>query len=326
MSGFRMKKNLNYTGMALNRVADQRREEAWIKKHLSQKDTVVIPIWRSLNLVRVKKLSPQTPECIFPTGKQAQSIISKADIIVFLGLYQEIAYFAVDISAMDNYAIKLEFGADLFEDLRKIGTFISKRHGALMAYARAMIHWHQRHIFCGVCGKPTKSRNGGHMLICQNKQEAHMHFPRTDPAVIMLVTHNNPEGNGPACLLGRQKKWADGMYSTLAGFVEPGETLEEAVAREVFEEAAIDITDIFYQTSQPWPFPASLMLGFRAKAVSTIIKVDKRELEDAKWFTIDELKSFGEKGDALIKKNQLPGRDTISRYLIDEWLSDMSND
>jgi len=321
-----MEKNLNYTGMALDRCAEQRRENIWIERYLSRKDTAIVPIWRNLNLVRFDKFGNPTPECVFPTGEQAQGLISKANIIVFLGLYQEIAYFALDISAMDDYAINIEFGPNQFEELRRIGALIPKNYGALMAYARGMIHWHQRHIFCGVCGKPTKSCNGGHMLMCQNKQESHMHFPRTDPAVIMLITHNDPEGKGPACLLGRQKKWVNGMYSTLAGFVEPGETLEEAVAREVFEEAAIHIADIFYQTSQPWPFPSSLMLGFRAQAVSTIIKVDERELEDAKWFTIDELNAFGEKTDTITKKYQLPGRDTISRHLIDEWLSDMSGD
>lgn len=321
-----MEKNLNYTGMALNRSADQRRDLTWIETHLKHENTVIIPIWRGLNLVRIDKLGVHSPKCVLPTGSQAQKLADKSNNIIFLGLDQEIAYFAADISVEDKIDIQSAIGTDQFDDLRRVGALMAKEHGALLAYARGMVHWHQRHLFCGVCGETTKSHNGGHMLMCQNKHESHMHFPRTDPAVIMLVAHNNPEGRGPACLLGRQKKWVDGMYSTLAGFVEPGETLEEAVAREVFEEAAVHITDIYYQASQPWPFPSSLMLGFRALAISTEIKVDDRELEDAKWFTIDDLQSFCEKGDEISKKNRLPGKDSISRHLIDEWIKDMASD
>jgi NAD+ diphosphatase len=326
MQGLGMEKNLNYTGMKLNRSADLRRDLDWVEKHLKQKNTVIIPIWRGLNLVRFDKLGVHYPKCVLPIGSQAYKIIDKANAIIFLGLEQEIAYFAADISAKDKIDIQNIIETDQFEDLRRVGALMTPEHGALLAYARGMIYWHQRHLFCGVCGEPTKSHNGGHMLMCQNKQEAHMHFPRTDPAVIMLVVHNNPNGRGPACLLGRQKKWVDGMYSTLAGFVEPGETLEEAVAREVFEEAAVHIKDIYYQASQPWPFPSSLMLGFRAQAISTEIKVDDRELEDAKWFTIDDLQSFCEKSDEISKKYRLPGKDSISRYLIDDWIKDMASD
>ena len=153
---------------------------------------------------------------------------------------------------------------------------------ALLAYARGLMYWHRRHRFCGVCGAATDSRGGGHVRRCRNADEPHEHFPRTDPAVIMLVTHDDLEGRGPAALLGRQSRWPDGMYSTLAGFVEPGESLEEAVAREVREETGVAVADVRYQASQPWPFPSSLMLGFRARAVTTGIDVDQRELQDAR--------------------------------------------
>lgn len=326
MQGSGMEKHLNYTGLIINRNNDQRRDEAWVEKHLAHKDTVILPIWRGLNLVHFDKKTARLPRGVFPNGVQAKALITAADTLIFLGLDQGTACFAADISTVDKATAEALADTDIFEDLRRVGALMARKHGAVLAYARGMVYWHQRHQFCSVCGETTQSRNGGHMLICHNKDEAHTHFPRTDPAVIMLVAHNNPEGRGPACLLGRQKKWVDRMYSTLAGFVDPGETLEEAVAREVFEEAAIHITDIVYQASQPWPFPASLMIGFRARAISTNIKVDLRELEDAQWFTVDDLQIFGEKDEETSSMNKLPGKDSISRRLINDWLEDMAGD
>lgn len=317
-----MAKYLNYSGLPLDRAANQRRDEAWVAKHLGHEGTLILPVWRGLNLVRLGDSRP--PEAVFPTGPKGRALMAEADALVILGVHQETAYVAADISTLDETEVSARAGENVFEDLRRVGALMAGDQGALLAYARGMVHWHQRHRFCGVCGEPTESRDGGHVRICSNEDDAHMHFPRTDPAVIMLIAHDDPEGRGPACLLGRQKKWVDGMFSTLAGFVEPGETLEEAVAREVFEESAIRITDVRYQASQPWPFPSSLMLGFRAKAITTEINVDPRELEDARWFTPDELKAFGEWGDEPPRKNRMPRKDSISRRLIDDWLEDMA--
>ena len=138
-----------------------------------------------------------------------------------------------------------------------------------------------------------------------------------------VPSHGDPEGRGPACLLGRQNRWVEGMYSTLAGFVEPGESLEEAVAREVMEESGIRVTDVRYKASQPWPFPSSLMLGFRATARTTAITVDNRELEDAGWFTAGEVRGFGEWGAAPAGEKRLPRKDSISRWLIEGWPEDV---
>ena len=317
-----MAKYLNYSGLPLDRAANQRRDEAWVAKHLGHEGTLILPVWRGLNLVRLGDSRP--PEAVFPTGPEGRALMAEAGALVILGVHQETAYVAADISTLDETEVSARAGENVFEDLRRVGALMAGDQGALLAYARGMVHWHQRHRFCGVCGEPTESRDGGHVRICSNEDDAHMHFPRTDPAVIMLIAHDDPEGRGPACLLGRQKKWVDGMFSTLAGFVEPGETLEEAVAREVFEESAIRITDVRYQASQPWPFPSSLMLGFRAKAITTEINVDPRELEDARWFTPDELKAFGEWGDEPPRKNRMPRKDSISRRLIDDWLEDMA--
>jgi NAD+ diphosphatase len=169
--------------------------------------------------------------------------------------------------------------------------------------------WHARHRFCGVCGAPTESVEAGHVRRCTSPACGASHFPRTDPAVIMLVH------DGDRALLGRQKIWPPGMYSTLAGFVEPGESLEETVAREVFEESGIRVAEVRYHSSQPWPFPASLMIGFHAAAASREIRMDQSELEDCGWFSRAELRDFGRQGKAL------PRADSIARRLIEDWLA-----
>lgn len=147
--------------------------------------------------------------------------------------------------------------------------------------ARSMLDWHRRHRFCANCGQPTDSAGAGWRRICPNCKA--QHFPRVDPVVIMLVT------DGERCLLGRQPQFVPGMYSALAGFIEPGETFEHAVYREVLEEAGIRCTDVRYYASQPWPFPSSLMIGCFARAATTELTVDKNELEDARWFTRREV-------------------------------------
>jgi NAD+ diphosphatase len=171
------------------------------------------------------------------------------------------------------------------------------------------MHWHSRHGFCGVCGSPTLSASAGHVRKCTNPGCGSSHFPRTDPAVIMLAH------DGERALLGRQKVWAKGMYSTLAGFVEPGESLEEAVRREVMEETGVAVGEVVYHSSQPWPFPASLMIGFHAEARSGTIDLVDGELEDAGWFTRAELRRFADQGKSL------PRQDSIARQLVEDWLA-----
>jgi NAD+ diphosphatase len=195
-----------------------------------------------------------------------------------------------------------------FVELR--GLKLDHDRGAILAYARGMLHWHRQHRFCGICGSPTISAEAGHVRHCTNHDCGAHHFPRTDPAVIMLVH------DGDRCLLGRQAKWPKGRFSTLAGFVEPGESLEDAVAREVLEETGIRIGDVAYHSSQPWPFPGSIMLGFSAEARSTEIQVDEREIETAHWFERGWLLDHRDDPDF-----HLPPADSISRRLIEDWLA-----
>ena len=192
-----------------------------------------------------------------------------------------------------------------FQDLRQAAAIVEPEDGALLAYARAMMTWHQRHRFCGACGAPTESQQAGHLRRCTRAECAAEIFPRTDPAVIMLVR------DGDWCLLGRQARWPPGVYSALAGFVEPGESLEDAVGREVMEEAGVAIDGCEYHSSQPWPFPSSIMLGFWATARRGEVRVDGSELEEARWFHRDQV---------LAQEVRLPPKLSIARRLIDDWL------
>jgi len=227
----------------------------------------------------------------------------------YLGVHEGVHLFALDLSALENQLILDSFTEDVaFEDLRRAGPLQQRAEASQMAYARGLMFWHQRHQFCGACGSQTVMSHGGHVRSCTNPACGLDHFPRTDPAVIMLITR------GDHCLLGHHNRLKEGMYSTLAGFVEPGETLEDAVRREVFEEAGIRVGKVTYAASQPWPFPTSLMIGFYGEAETTDISFEDDELDDAQWFSRDELKNFADQG------KRLPSHDSIARNLIEGWI------
>jgi NAD+ diphosphatase len=198
-------------------------------------------------------------------------------------------------------------------DLRALGALLDDRDAGLLVHAVGLTNWHAAHPHCARCGAPTESVRGGSVRRCS--ADGSEHFPRTDPAVIVLV-HDGAD----RCVLGRQPVWPAGRYSTLAGFVEPGESAEQAVVREVREEAGVDVRDVRYVASQPWPFPSSLMLGFHALAdADAVPRVGDDELDDVRWFDREELRaaaSWGS-GDGL----QLPGEISIARLLIDTWLA-----
>lgn len=181
----------------------------------------------------------------------------------------------------------------------------------LVMHAVGLAEWLRAVRFCPRCASPLSPRAAGHELVCGN---GHVQYPRTDPAVIMLITDGEPGSEDEACLLGRHPSWPPGRYSTLAGFCEPGESLEDAVRREVEEETAVRVGEVTYFGNQAWPLPASLMLGFTGRAVTTEIAADQGEIQDARWFTRAELRSGAESGELV-----LPGGVSISRSLIEEW-------
>ncbi|HEY0231661.1 MAG TPA: NAD(+) diphosphatase [Dokdonella sp.] len=227
--------------------------------------------------------------------------------LTYLGSDEIGPLFFVSLEQTLAHSIAAAVAGD-FIDLRSAGTRLHPFQAGLFATARALAFWHVRTRFCGVCGARAEWHAMGHRAKCTNPECATEHFPRVDPAMIVIVSWREQ------CLLGRQSSWPEGRYSTLAGFVEPGESLEDAVRREVFEEAGVRVGECEYYSSQPWPFPSSLMLGFTAKATGPAISVG-RELSDARWFGVDDL--IGGLADRSIV---LPPRVSVSHELIAHWL------
>jgi NAD+ diphosphatase len=297
---------MNFYAGGVDRASHLRKDQAWLGARLAHATSRFVPVWRGQNLIAdYESAAPRgvflPPEAIVADGKE----------IVLLGIEAECAFFAVDLSTMDAPLEAIRAAPpSAFIDLRRVGPLLPRHEGSLLAFARGMAYWHSRHRFCGVCGSPTRVEEAGHVRRCTNAACDAQHFPRTDPAVIMLVHDRNER-----CLLGRQAAWPQGMHSTLAGFVEPGESLEEAVAREVYEETRIELSSVTYHSSQPWPFPASLMLGFHAEAKTTAITVDKSELDDARWYEKSWILAHQDD-----EQFRLPRRDSIARRLLEDWL------
>ncbi|KAF7777945.1 NAD+ diphosphatase [Pseudoalteromonas marina] len=301
---------LNYSDMPLDRCSNVRKDPIWLKGQLSSQSVWLLV--KNNETLFIKN----TPQIKFlPYEKIAQLNLTNALFLGFNTTQQGV--FALDVSTIDDTTLTPIISGAEFMDIRKQGPLVDIKEGSIAALARGLCYWHATHRFCGRCGSKNHLVEAGHSRLCENERCKHPTFPRTDPAVIMVVTKTFADGI-ERCLLGRQAVWPTGMYSSLAGFVDPGETLEQAVAREVKEEAGIDVDDVTYVASQPWPFPSSIMLGFFAKATSEQINVDKDELDDAKWFSREDLANFGnwhDEGEHL----KLPRTDSISRYLIEHW-------
>jgi NAD+ diphosphatase len=293
-----------YADVALDRAAHFRRDEAWVKARLADRASRILPVWRSRSLV----IEGEMPSTVLLDAHDG--LLLQLEAVVFLGLMNDVAYFALDVSDHEEPPFR-EYGE--FYDLRQVGPRMAPGDGGLLAYARAMMTWHRRHRFCSVCGSATMSVQGGHVRQCTNADCRAQCFPRTDPAVIMLI-----HDGGDRVVLGRKATMMPGLHTILAGFVEPGESMEDAVAREVFEEVGLRTTDIHYHSSQPWPFPSNIMLGFTGRATTFDINVDYHELEDgARWFTREELRNSPE-DDTL----RLPRKDSIARRLLNEWIAE----
>jgi len=225
-----------------------------------------------------------------------------------LGDVAERYFLGIDQEGVPYFAVRDQAGPEgPWAGLREIGGLLDDRDAGLLVHAQALANWHAAHGHCARCGAPTSPAEGGHVRRCPECGADH--FPRTDPAIIVLVTDDRDR-----CLLGHGAHWPPGRFSTLAGFVEPGESLEHAVVREVREESGVIVTDPTYAGSQPWPFPSSLMLGFFARAVTTDIRVDGLEVTEARWFTREELGAAFESGQVLP-----PPGVSIARRLIEAW-------
>lgn len=305
-----------FAGGRLDRAGLLRKDDAWIARQLADPQSLVVLVWRDKHLVAP---GPEAAPA-FLAAAEALALAHPEAPPTLLAVHEERAVFAADISHIeDPMAHPALAGRGDFIDVRDVAAHLDPAHAQMLAHSRALAYWHRRHRFCANCGAPTVAREAGHVRVCTNADCGAHHFPRTDPAVIMLVV------DGERCLLGRRPGRDNRMYSTLAGFVEPGESLEEAVAREVMEETGIAIGAARYAHSQPWPFPANLMLGFYADAATTEIRVNEDELADARWFTRAEVRVLMEARDraeaeAAGLTAHLPRPISIARRLIREWM------
>ena len=271
---------------AHDRVGNRRTDQQWLDGTWADPATRVVRI--------VGSRFPSTPRAV----EWSSSAGLPGGTRVFLGEQEGRAHFAL---LLEDRSLSQDWVS-----LRQVVSTLSAADAGLLVHAVALAEWHAVHRHCPRCGGQLEAERAGHVLTCT--ECGRQQFPRADPAVIMLVT------DGDRALLGRQPSWPEGRYSTLAGFVDPGESLEEAVIREVAEEVGVEVREVSYFGNQPWPFPASLMIGFFARAVTTEISVDHEEISDARWFTREEMRAEAEGGTLV-----LPGGISISRSLVETW-------
>lgn len=293
-----------YTGSPLDRASARREDPGFVAAALDDPDSLFAPVWRGRSLLRGAGAGPPPAAALLP-GPAAAALRGASGAWALLGLRDGVPVFALDCSEVEDPAALAPTGCE-FAELRAFAGLLPEGEAALLAHARGLMHWRVRHRHCGTCGTACAPRSAGNATHCPGCGA--QHFPRTDPAVIMLVVH------GDAVLLGRAARFPPGMVSTLAGFVEPGESLEEAVRREVLEEVGVAVGEVRYHSSQPWPFPSSIMLGFHAEARGRALVVDPDELEGAAWYGRDQLRDPERHG------FRLPGADSIARRLIEDWL------
>lgn len=313
----RIAESVTFGGSGLDRAAERRGDADWLAA--ARPTARVLPVWRGKLLAeaedRLGWVPPDSP------------VLAHAGLEIFLGIQDGVALLAADISdwAPEAGAEAVQAGffdpsvqthpalpaTQGFRELRGMMAALTPREAECAAMARALTGWHRSHGFCAVCGAASRPAKAGWQRTCPACGADH--FPRTDPVVIMLITRGN------SVLMGRSPGWPEGMYSLLAGFIEPGETVEAAVRREVWEEAGVRVGPVRYLASQPWPFPASLMLGCAGEAVSEAITLDPVELEDACWMTREQMVTVLSGRHPVMKPSR---KGAIAHFLISAWLAD----
>jgi NAD+ diphosphatase len=282
-----------FAGNPLNRAGLERTDPAWLA---TQKTAgLFLPFWQNRPLVNADR-------AVF-LGWRAEWETCQC---VFLGLDGTRPLFALDLDDVSEP----QLGEGTFPEMRAAAFVLPARDIAIAGQAKALLDWHKRHGFCPNCGHATLFMDGGYRRLCPAC--AAEHFPRTDPVVIMLPLL------GDRCLIGRNKRFPSGLYSAFAGFVEPGESMEEAVRRELMEEVNLKVAGVRYHATQPWPFPSSLMLGCYAEAQTEDFRIDGHEIEDARWLTKGEVRArlAHEIEDAV----KLPVAIAIAHHLIRDWV------
>ncbi len=294
-----------FAGNPLDRASERRREPEWLADRLESEGTKVLPLWNGQPLVREAD------------GEVALAWIGASLAVELAGGDERLLFLGLDAEERAVFAIDLEGGADpvqgvlkdhgRFQNLRELAAVLEPQACGVAASAKAVFEWRRRHRFCSTCGQPTHVTEAGWKRACPACKVEH--FPRTDPVVIMLPVR------GEQCLLGRQASWPAGRFSALAGFMEPGETIEEACAREVAEESGLATLSVRYHSSQPWPFPTNLMIGLIAEVGPGEARADQTELEAVVWMSRDEVRTaLQEKGDI-----RLPPPLAIAHALIAHW-------
>ncbi|MBB43897.1 MAG: NAD(+) diphosphatase [Rhodospirillaceae bacterium] len=288
------------------RTTEKRADAKWFKRTFMSPGAVFLPIWRKHNFIDQKTASPKAA---YLTRQELPEFQYQEENIVFLGFRNQVPYFSIDLSYLENPEDNhLLAKKGKFLDIRKVGLQLPRNDGGALAYARALVHWHQTNQYCGRCGSKTETQSSGHVRKCKNSSCSAEHFPRTDSAVIMVVSR------GEKICLARKPGWSPEQYSILAGFLEPGETPENAVVREVKEEVGLKVDNVRYHSSQPWPFPTNLMLGYFSEAQSDKITIDNCEIEHARWFSREELTP-----EALLYQKK-PQSVSIARRMIADWV------
>ncbi|HLK23313.1 MAG TPA: NAD(+) diphosphatase [Caulobacteraceae bacterium] len=297
-----------FAGNPLDRASYKRTDADWLKERVADPDSLAVALWNGKPLVEDAPGERGALRIAYIPMGLAREAAGSDERMLFLGLWKETAVFAIDLESAIDPAEGPLSGLGRFEDLRASALRLPAGDAAICATAKGVFEWRRRHGFCPACGQPSIAVEGGWKRVCESCRTEH--FPRTDPVVIMLPTI------GEKCLLGRQAVWPQGMYSALAGFLEPGETIEEACAREVNEEAGLTAVKVHYHSTQPWPYPSSLMIGLICEVEDDNAEPDQTELEEVRWFTRDEAKSLikGELNDA-----RAPGGMAIAFQLIKAW-------
>lgn len=288
----------------LDRATDRRTDDAHFRELVVDPASGLVPFWGDQCLVTGES---DIRPVVLPAGAVTDGIVDP-ETITLLGFQDRAPRFTGSLTA--DLATVASISPCRAADLRSISPQLRPADAALLGYAKAMLHWHHCHRFCGVCGAPTRSHRAGHVRICSGSGCEQWHFPRTDPAIIVAVTREEH------CLLGRQASWPPKRYSVIAGFVEPGESVEQAAVREIREETGLRAEQLRYHSSQPWPFPGSLMLGYTASTRDVTIVRHDGELQDAGWYSRNDIRRGLRDGDL-----RLPPAISIAFRLVEDWFN-----
>lgn len=320
-----MTEALTFTHMLLDRASGQRKSLDWLKEKIDSHLSCFIPSWQGDYLFIEQKMLALNVDELQLTIEQ----IAAHSYLLGIEKETDVSVFILDLFTLFKHQddalqfVKKCLGQQdetiAVKGFRQVLPLLTNLDIANLGYGRALSLWHHSALHCGHCGGATDNHEAGHCRTCRNADCQKPNFPRTDPVVIMLVEHKIP-GEPARCLLAGHHRSPDNLVSTLAGFVDPGESLEQAVIREVYEEAGIKVSNVKYVASQPWPFPNSLMIGFFAQAINDDINVDQQELRHARWFDAQQVENFSNWGDDD-DNIQIPRKESIARHLIDLWLS-----